>query len=169
MKLFGFFAAFAAAQDFSVLTAAAGDLDKIVSSATGNLQGLIETIAEFDFEKPKECDNEKMNIADGVACVQKGFAQVFKFGSETIAATAEKFIEDGTIDRIVERAEQMKQNLKDAGFDVEYDPENTYEYKAPEYNTDYKFDSESVKESMKKVDEIIKEATKSFSSEKDEL
>jgi len=36
----------------------------------------------------------------------------------------------------------MKQNLKDAGFDVEYDPENT-EYKAPEYNTDYKFDSES--------------------------
>jgi len=40
MKLFGFFAAFAAAQDFSVLTAAAGDLDKIVSSATGNLQGV---------------------------------------------------------------------------------------------------------------------------------
>ena len=37
----------------------------------------------------------------------------------------------------------MKQNLKDAGFDVEYDAENTYEYKAPEYNTDYKFDSES--------------------------
>ena len=38
MKLFGFFAAFAAAQDFSVLTAAAEDLDKIVSSTTGNVK-----------------------------------------------------------------------------------------------------------------------------------
>ena len=37
-------------------------------------------IADFDFEKPKECDAENMSIADGVACVQKGFSQVFKFG-----------------------------------------------------------------------------------------
>jgi hypothetical protein len=41
MKLFGFFAAFAAAQDFSVLTAAAEDLDKIVSSTTGNVKQVL--------------------------------------------------------------------------------------------------------------------------------
>ena len=38
MKLFGFFAA---AQDFSVLTAAAEDLDKIVSSTTGNVKEVL--------------------------------------------------------------------------------------------------------------------------------
>ena len=41
MKLFGFFAAFAAAQDFSVLTAAAEDLDKIVSPTTGNIKEVL--------------------------------------------------------------------------------------------------------------------------------
>ena len=77
----------------------------------------------------------------------------------------------------------MKTNLKDAGFEVyEYDPEKPYVYEAPEINVDYKFDSEAglllleskiktfyfkVKESMEKVDQIIKEATKSF--DKDEL
>ena len=66
------------------------------------------------------------------------------FLAETIAATAEKLVEDGTLDRIMERAEAMKTNLKDAGFEIyEYDPEKPYVYKAPEFNTDYKFDSES--------------------------
>lgn len=38
MKLFGFLAAFATAQDFSVLSSAAEDLDKIITSTTGNVK-----------------------------------------------------------------------------------------------------------------------------------
>ena len=66
------------------------------------------------------------------------------FLAETIAATAEKFVEDGTMDRIIERADSMKQNLRDAGFEIyEYDPEKPYVYKAPEHLKQYNFDSES--------------------------
>jgi hypothetical protein len=44
----------------------------------------------------------------------------------------------------MERAEAMKTNLEDAGFEIyEYDPEKPYVYEAPVINNDYKFDSES--------------------------
>merc|ERR1711893_164015 len=92
MKVFGFLAAFATAQDFSVLSSAAEDLDKIITSTTGNVKEIISKFADFDFQRPVECDSEKMSVEEGVACVQKGFSQIFEFGSETIAATAEKFV-----------------------------------------------------------------------------
>lgn len=50
---------------------------------------------------------------------------------------------DGTFDRIVERADQMKQNLRDAGFDIyEYDPDEPYVYTPPEDLKKYDFSGE---------------------------
>ena len=40
---------------------------------------IFEKIANYDFQRPRECHSEKMTIEEGVACVQQGFSQILEF------------------------------------------------------------------------------------------
>ncbi|CAG5082180.1 Oidioi.mRNA.OKI2018_I69.chrUn_7.g17244.t1.cds [Oikopleura dioica] len=156
MKLFGLFAGLAAAQDFRVLNGAAEDLDKIIRSSSGNFKEIFEKVANYDFERPRECHSEKMTIEEGVACVQQGFSQILEFASETFAETSENLVKDGAYDRVVERAsaltEQMKKSLEEAGFNLEKDLENR----------DENITEKDVEEYFENFQKIMKEAFPSF-------